>query len=310
MTSPDQGAVFARTGGLPLGHVWDLDGNLLVAVGGIGVQRILPDGATQTVANQVRRNWLSIHDDSAIRFADDLDLTADGAIWLSDFSTRTNAAEYMLELVEYRPNGRVIRIDRDGSTEIVIRNHIFPNGICTAHDGQSILIASTGLYRVDRLWVSGPKQGQLETVLEDLPGYPDNINRASDGNYWMSFVGMRTPMSDLMMKYPAARRRMTKELPMDDWIVPQLNVSCVVKFDGTGRILKVMWDETLAHYPMVTSINEHGGFLYLCGINNNRIGRLELDRSEVGKIDPRAIPGASSQAPPFGARTTVSAAAS
>ena len=61
MTSPDQGAVFARTGGLPLGHVWDLDGNLLVAVGGIGVQRIFPDGSTQTVANQVRRNWLSIH---------------------------------------------------------------------------------------------------------------------------------------------------------------------------------------------------------------------------------------------------------
>ena len=61
---------------------------------------------------------------------------------------------------------------------------------------------------------------------------------------------------------------------------------------------------------MVTSINEHGGFLYLCGINNNRVGRLELDASEVGKIDPRAIPGASGQARSFGARTTVSAAAS
>jgi ribose transport system permease protein len=310
MTSPDEGAVFARTGGLPLGHVWDLDGNLLVAVGGIGVQRIFPDGSTQTVANQVRRNWLSLNDDSAIRFADDLDLDASGAIWLSDFSTRTNAAEYMLELVEYRPNGRVIRIDREGSTEVVITNHVFPNGICTAHDGRSILIASTGLYRVDRLWVSGPRQGQLETVLEDLPGYPDNINRASDGNYWMSFVGMRTPMSDLMMKYPAARRRMSKELPMDDWIVPQLNVSCVVKFDEAGRILKVMWDETLANYPMVTSINEHGGYLYLCGINNNRVGRLELDASEIGTIDPRAIPGATNQAPPFGARTSASVAAS
>ena len=162
---------------------------------------------------------------------------------------------------------------------------------------------------MDRLWVSGPQQGKLGPVLEDLPGYPDNINRASDGNYWMSFVGMRTPMSDLLMKYPAVRRRMTKELPMDDWIVPQLNVSCVVKFDEAGRILKVMWDETLAHYPMVTSINEHHGFLYLCGINNNRIGRLELDASEVGAIDPRAIPGASGQAPPFGGRAAAEATA-
>ena len=296
-----RGEVFARTGGLPLGHTWDLGGNLLVAVGGIGVYRILPDGSTELVANQTRRSRLSLHDDSAIRFADDLDVTADGAIFLSDFSTRINAADYQLELVEYRPNGRIIRVDPDGSTDVVVDNYVFPNGVCTSQDGQSVLIASTGLFRVDRLWVSGPKQGQFEPVLENLPGYPDNINRSSDGNYWMSFVAMRTPTSDLFLRWPAVRRRMTKELPPDDWIVPQLNVSCVIKFTDAGEVLKVWWDATLEKYPMVTSINEHEGYLYLCGIQNNRVGKLTLDPSELGPIDPRVVPGATSQERPFAA---------
>ena len=38
--------------------------------------------------------------------------------------------------------------------------------------------------------------------------------------------------------------------------------------------------------------------------------RFSLDASEVGTIDPRAIPGATGQARPFGARTAASAAAS
>lgn len=285
----EHGEVFARTGGLPLGHAWDRDGSLLVAVGGIGVQRVRMDGSVELVANRVRRS-LALHDDSAIRFSDDLDVAPDGAIYVSDFSTRTSPAEYMMEFVECRPNGRVIRIDPDGSTDVVVRNYVFPNGICTSHDGQSVLIASTGLFRVDRLWISGPKQGQLETVMENLPGYPDNINRASDGTYWMSFVAMRTPASDVLLDFPGARRRMTKELPVDDWLVPQLNVSCVVKFTEQGQVIRSLWDGSLANYPMVTSMNEFRGELFLGGVHNNRIGRYRLSSDDVGPIDPRVVP--------------------
>ncbi|GHE93765.1 ABC transporter permease [Amycolatopsis deserti] len=294
-----EGEIFARTGGLPLGHAWDREGRLVVAVGGMGVYRIHPDGETELVANKVRRSRLSLLDDSGLRAVDDLDVAPDGSLYVSDFSARYNAAEYMVELVESRPNGRVVRVDPDGGTEVVASNLVFPNGICTAHDGQSVLIASTTLCRVDRLWIAGPKQGQLEPVLENLPGHPDNINRASDGNYWMAFVSMRTPMSDLLVKYPAFRRRMTQEVPLDSWVVPQLNVSCVLKFDERGQVLKVLWDSTLANYPMVTSINERAGRLYLCGVNNNRVGRLTLDPEDVGPIDPAAVPGTAGAARPL-----------
>jgi ribose transport system permease protein len=131
----------------------------------------------------------------------------------------------------------------------------------------------------------------MEPVMENLPGYPDNLNRASDGNYWGAFVGMRTPMSDMMLRYPALRRRMTREVPQDNWIIPQLNVSCVFKFTEHGEILDVYWDETLSSYPMVTSVKESNGFLYLGSIHGNRIGKLKLEQHEVGPYDPRFVPG-------------------
>lgn len=293
-----KGQVFARIGGHPLGHAWDREGRLVVAVSGMGVYRIDQNGETELLCNQVKRTRGSIHDDSAMRFADDLDVAPDGSIYVSDFSTRVGAAEYPIELVEMRANGRIVRIDPDGTSEVVVRNYAFPNGVCTSHDGQSILIGSTLLYRVDRFWIAGPKKGQLETVLENLPGCPDNINRASDGTYWMTFVAMRTPLSDLLNRFPKIRRRMTKELPTDDWLLPQLNVSCVLKFTEEGELMKVMWDSTLANYAMVTSVKEYDGVLYLGGINNNRLGRLTLDPSEVGDIDTRKVPGTESPVTP------------
>jgi ribose transport system permease protein len=292
-----EGEIFSRTGGFPCGHAWDEQGRLLVAVGGMGIYRIGSDGEPELVANKVKRSPLSLIDDSGLRAIDDLDVTPDGSIYASDFSTRTNTAEFLLELVEFRPNGRIIRVDPDCSTEVVASNYVFPNGICTSHDGKSILVSSTGLCRVDRLWVSGPKKGQLEPVLENLPGYPDNINRSSDGNYWLPLCAMRTQMSDLLSRYPSVRRRMTREVSLDNWVVPQLNVSCVIKFSDSGEILSVLWDDSLEHYPMVTAVKERDGFLYLCGVSNNRIGKLELDPSEVGPIDTSAVPGTAAARP-------------
>lgn len=287
----EHGEVFARTGGAPLGHVFDADGNLVVCVSGIGVCRIDPDGDVDWVATRARRTRFQLHDDSALRFADDLDITADGAIWFSDASTRVGAANYQSVVAEYRPTGRVLRLDPDGTVETVVRNMAAANGIATAHDGQSILIVSTLLFRVDRLWITGPKAGQMEPVLENLPGAPDNINRASDGNYWLSFCGLRTPFSDLMLQHPSTRIAMTKQLPVDDWLVPQWNISCVAKFNESGEILKVLWDGTGEKHPMVTSMSERHGSLYLGGLENNRIGRITLPAEDVGPIDTYAIPG-------------------
>jgi len=117
-------------------------------------------------------------------------------------------------------------------------------------------------------------------VLENLPGFPDNINNSSDGNYWMSLVGMRCPALDLAWKMPGFRKRMAKRVARDEWLFPNINTGCVLKFNENGEVLETMWDLGGQNHPMITSMREHRGYLYLGGIMNNRVGRLKLDGAD------------------------------
>ena len=71
--------------------------------------------------------------------------------------------------------------------------------------------------------------------LRGLPGYPDNINRASDGGYWVALAGMRNPVFDQAMRHPGLRRRMTKRVPPTNWLFGNLNIGGVLKIDGAGQ---------------------------------------------------------------------------
>ena len=168
---------------------------------------------------------------------------------------------------------------------------MFPNGICVTHDGQSILFAETFGCRISRYWFDGPKTGTIEPVIPDLPGLPDNINRASDGNFWCAMVGMRAPALDLALRMPDFRRRMIYRVAPDEWLFPQMNTGFVFKFDLQGQILDALWDLEGLKHPMITSIREHRGNLYLGGLLNNRIGQYRVPGADPNWTGPKSYWG-------------------
>jgi ribose transport system permease protein len=269
--------VFAHIGGQPLGLAFDRDDNLNVCIGGMGLYRVTPDQKVERVTDETNRSWHSINDDSRLRLADDLDIADDGRIFFSEATTRYEMHEWPVDGLEARGNGRIVCYDpRDGSTRTVLRDLRFPNGIAIASDGQSILFAETWGCCIKRYWFDGPKAGQVAMVVDNLPGYPDNINLASDGNYWLALVGMRCPAYDLALRMPGFRRRMAMRVPLDEWLFPNINTGCVLKFNEQGEVLETFWDLGGENHPMITSMREHRGHLYLGGILNNRIGRYKL----------------------------------
>ncbi len=269
--------IFAHIGGQPLGMAFDRLDNLYVCIGGMGLYRIAPDGKVEKATDETNRSYATVNDDSRLRLADDLDITDDGRIFFSEATVRYEMSEWPVEGIEARGNGRIVCYDTNtGKTHTVLRGLKFPNGICVASDGQSILFAETFGCTIKRYWFDGPRKGKVETVIDNLPGYPDNINLASDGNYWLALVGMRSPVLDLAWKMPGFRRRMAKRVPIDEWLFPNLNTGCVVKFNEKGEILESLWDLKALNHPMITSMREHRGYLYLGGISNNRIGRYKL----------------------------------
>ncbi|MBU2677746.1 MAG: SMP-30/gluconolactonase/LRE family protein, partial [Gammaproteobacteria bacterium] len=75
--------VFAETGGRPLGLEFDAAGNLLVANGILGVQRVDRTGKVTLLTDEVGGK--------PIGYADDLDISADGRVYFSDASTKFGA---------------------------------------------------------------------------------------------------------------------------------------------------------------------------------------------------------------------------
>jgi ribose transport system permease protein len=269
--------VFAHIGGHPLGMQFDRDGNLLVCIGGMGLYKVTPKQDVVKLTDETNRSFLSVVDDSRLRLADDLDIAPDGRIYFSEATVRYEQEEWATDALESRGNGRIIVYDpRTNTTRTEIHRRVFPNGVCMANDGVSFFFAESWIAAIQRYYFDGPKKGTIETVIANLPGYPDNINRASDGNYWVALLGMRTPALDLALSMPGFRRRMARRVAPDLWLYPNINTGCVVKFDEQGNILDALWDLGGQNHPMITSMREHRGYLYLGGVSNNRIGRYKL----------------------------------
>ena len=273
----EKSEVFAHTGGFPLGLAFDREGTLLSCVGAMGLYAISKSGEAKQLSAETTRSFTSIVDDARLRDPNDLDVAPDGRIYFTDSTTRYDAHDWALDSIEGRPTGRLLVYDpKTDETKTLLENYRYANGVCMAHDGKSLFFAESWACRVHRYWLEGPKAGTAECVIKDMPGYPDNINRASDGSYWMAWLGMRTPSFDLALRNPGFRKRMTRRLPSDEWLFPNINTGGVVKFDETGRIVETLGDMTGTSHPMVTSMREHKGYLYVGGILNNRIGRYKI----------------------------------
>ena len=208
--------------------------------------------------------------------ADDLDIGPDGTIYFTDATRRFDIENWGLDLLEGRPNGRLLSFDpKSRKTRTICDYLVFPNGVCLAHDSRHLLVASTWACSILIFDLQNLSDGP-RIFIRGLPGYPDNINRSSDGGYWISLAGMRNPVMDEAMRIPGTRRRMTRRVPPTNWLFGNLNIGGVLKADGAGRIVDALWDKPDGPLYMITSTCEHKGMLYLGGTTNNKIGRFAL----------------------------------
>ncbi|MBF5067808.1 ABC transporter permease, partial [Salmonella enterica subsp. enterica serovar Istanbul] len=79
-----------------------------------------------------------INDDSRLRLADDVDIAPDGKIYFSEATIRYEMHSWATDALEGRGNGRLICYDpATKTTTTLLKDIVFPNGVCVSHDGQS-----------------------------------------------------------------------------------------------------------------------------------------------------------------------------
>jgi sugar lactone lactonase YvrE len=234
---PD-GAVtsFAQTQGRPLGLEFAANGTLYVADAYIGLLAVDRMGQVTLLSD-------TVEDGSPILYADDVDIAADGAVYFSDASTRFGAAENggtlpasVLDLVEHSANGRILKYDpATGKTQVFADGLNFANGVAVNEQSDAVYVVETGVYRIWRFPMDG---GAGQVVLDNLPGFPDNINNAPDGTFWVGLVSPRNAIMDKLSGVPFLRRVIMR---LPDGMKPApTRYGFILRMDGDGRVIETL----------------------------------------------------------------------
>jgi len=266
--APDgsQQEVLVNTGGRPLGLHWDAQGALIVADSEQGVLRYPIGGRVETVTTTCGGKPMV--------FTDDLDVAGDGSIWFSDASARFTRPDWKLDLLENRPNGRLCRWDPStGETVEVVTGLYFANGVAIDPDQQYVLVTETSRYRVRRVWIDGPRSGESEVVIDNLPGFPDGISTGSMGRYWIALASPRSGIVDRLGPFPWARGRLLK-LPESLQPGPRQTLQ-VLGIEGDGTVVHHAVSLANPAYALVTSVQERGSRLWLGSLRTPAIGTIQ-----------------------------------
>ncbi|MEU7144286.1 SMP-30/gluconolactonase/LRE family protein [Nocardia sp. NPDC046473] len=251
-----------NTGGRPLGLHADADGAILICDSERGLLQLTPDGALEVLVDEI--------DGERLPFASNVVRDDDGTIYFSSSTSRYSLAEYMGDILEHSGTGRLFRRDPSGKVETLLDDLAFANGVVLAPDRSCVVVAETGGYRVSRYWLTGPKAGTRDRLIENLPGFPDNMGLGSDGLVWIALPTARNPLLDRLLPLPGFLRQFVWMLP--DWVQPKpARTIWVMAVDFDGNIVHDLQTEG-TNLAMVTGVVEQDGVLYLGSLTESAVG--------------------------------------
>lgn len=284
--------VFANTGGRVLGFDFDRQGRMIAADAMKGLLAITPDSHVTLLADHVSS-------DDPIHYANSVVVAPDGTIYFTDASARFAPAQWggtyeasVLDIMEQSATGRVLAHDpTTGATRIVAQGLSFANGIALSSDGQSLFVTETGRYRVWKIDAhardldvqSGSPQAKV--LLDNLPGYPDNLMRGRDGRIWVGLFKPRNPAADSLAGRPFMRKVL---LRLPRFLLPLgESYGHVFAIDEDGRVTEDLQDPSGA-YPETTGVTETADRIYIHSLHARAIGWLPTTTADNVVAQPTA----------------------
>jgi sugar lactone lactonase YvrE len=256
----------ADTGGRPLGIELYPDGRLLVCDAGRGL--LLVDRTTGGIDVLVQSG-------PELRVCNNAAVLADGTVYFTDSTSRFDLEFYMADVLEHSGTGRLLRRDPDGTLTTVLDGLGFANGVALAVDESFVVVAQTARYRLDKVWLTGEKAGTSETLVDNLPGFPDNLASGADGLIWIAMAAPRDPLLDRLLPVAPFLRKAVWALP--DQLRPKEKRTVWVRAvdGGTGKLVHEFFG-TPSNFHMVTGVRERDGKVYLGSLNERAIAVFDI----------------------------------
>lgn len=268
--------VFASTGGRVLGFAFDAEGRMIAADAMKGLLAIDSDGRVTLLTDHVSP-------DDPVHYANAVVVANGGAVYFTDASTRFSPVEFggtyeasVLDILEQSASGRVLVYDpTTQTTRVVAEGFSFANGIALSANGSRLFVSETGRYCIWSIdsQVRGIKVRQDSehafVLLDNLPGYPDNLMRGRDGRIWVGLFRPRNPAADGLSDKPFMRKILLR-LP-HAWLPVGKPYGHVFAFLEDGQVSEDLQDPSGA-YPATTGVTETHDRLYIHSLHAPSIG--------------------------------------
>ncbi|KAF3707861.1 Adipocyte plasma membrane-associated protein [Channa argus] len=277
------------TCGRPLGIRVGPNGTLFVADAYLGLFEVNPTTgeATRLVSGG------QVVAGRKLSFINDVTVTQDGKkVYFTDSSSRWQRRDYLNLIMEATADGslvtdcvfsRVLEYDTESKEVTVLMENLrFPNGIQLLPDEESVLVAETTMARIRRVHVAGLNKGGMDTFVDNLPGFPDNIRPSSTGGYWVVMSAVRPnpgfSMLDFLSQRPWIKKLIFKLFSQEVLMKFVPRYSLVAELRDGGICTRSFHDPNGLVAAYISEAHEHDGSLYLGSFRSPYIAKLDLSK--------------------------------
>lgn len=265
-------AVVGNTAGRPLGLAVSRNGRLLICTSPGGLLAMdTATGAVQKLVESV--------DGRALQFCSNVVETSDGTIYFTESTSEFTYADFSAAILEARGRGSLFRRDPDGTVTTVLAGLYFANGVTLTLDESALVFAETQARRLSSYALTGPQAGHVSPLVENLPGYPDNLSTGADGRIWCAIVSPANPAVEWLTPRPPLLRQLVWRLPerLQPKITPEV---WAVAFDPATGAPVAGVHTTHPDFGQTTGLVEHDGRLWLACIGNPALAHCALPAGE------------------------------
>ncbi len=286
--------------GRPIGGKFDNNNCLYFADVLKGLCRICLDQKPKPLVEVVASRFqLQDGSWSDVTYADDVDIgPRTGHVYFSDATDIKMDRELdsgkwdimypsKLEAIRGKKTGRLLRYKPEtGEVDLIASGALFANGVAVNAQESVVVFTSTYEGKVMKYHLTGEKEGQLETILTDFPGFLDGIDCSFHSS--LCFVAMPAPATpDLKAIFsiqPPILSRFIRSILMliPRGLAPDAKpyggVAIVHRGDESSKpyVKQIYQDPTGVDISMITGVTEaHDGKIYLGSLHHDYIGVLD-----------------------------------
>ncbi len=223
-------------GAATVAHTFERTVSALACLPGGGIAVALAGREVRVVGGPHDGRRFEAADGKRLNAVNALAGAADGRLLATDGSQTNPPERWKHDVMELGRSGRLLEFNlADGTARERATGLAYAFGVGAAAD-DTAWVCESWRHRV--VQIGGAQSGRA--VLDGLPGYPSRIAPAAGGGWWLTCFTLRTQLVEFVLREPAFRKRMLKEIDPRYWIAPALTSNNTFLEPMQGAHLKMM----------------------------------------------------------------------